>query len=313
MIKRMIACTAMIIVHLIPCSSAHPGPFGFSVKGGIGMGYYSMDDLNNHIREVRQNRNAMLDEISGGININIQGRLWLFDQIALSAGYEHLWGNTEGQTIDYTITYKTPADIYTIGGVANILSLPTLIDLNIGGNVCMARSVYGTNLLTITRLKEYKGNENGYELFAEVATNFLRPVEVGFQLGYRGLKIKELEDKGIYPAQLEIARSVLLADGDTVKFFEGEGAEKKEVSKSINDAVVMILEALPKEARIDTSEKARKDHETESKEPYTFEEIKAKTKEYADKHNISLDEAEVMVVNEAVQEGRYPGDMTVPE
>ena len=125
--------------------------------------------------------------------------------------------------------------------------------------------------------------------------------------------IKELEDKGIYPAQLEIARSVLLADGDTVKFFEGEGAEKKEVSKSINDAVVMILEALPKEARIDTSEKARKDHETESKEPYTFEEIKAKTKEYAEKHNISLDEAEVMVVNEAVQEGRYPGDMTVPE
>ena len=199
-------------------------PIGISIKGGIGQGYYSMDALNSHLRVARQEvSGTALKDLTKGINIALHGRLWLFQRYGVHLGYQHFWGDTEAGTENYTITYKTPADVYSIGGVVTVLSFPVLADINVGVNYCHIRSVYGSNLLTGAFLKEYKGNDNGYQVYAEAVTNFIRPVEIGFQLGYRGLKIKELEDKFGDVAEFPYSGSRVVLDYSGIFFFVTAG------------------------------------------------------------------------------------------
>ncbi len=193
-VKRTVACLVAVMLA-IPAGCAGAFPFSLSVRGGIGMGYYSMSDLNAHIGLVRQHYHVAMDDLANGINVNLHGRIWFIDRIAASVGYEHFWGDTSPRMSDESITYKTPCDVYSIGGVLNVLTLPKLLDLNLGVNLCYVRSIFGTNIFTGSRLLEFKGNDNGYEVFGEVATGFFLPVEVGMQLGYRGLKVDELKDR----------------------------------------------------------------------------------------------------------------------
>lgn len=130
------------------------------------------------------------------------------------------------------------------------------------------------------------------------------------------IKLEGLRTKGIYPAQLEIAKAIMLADGNTVKCFEDDPSnkdQKKTVEKSIHEAVIMMLEALPKEARIDLTEKTRKDHETSGGKPYTFEEMQGKIHKYAEEHKISFEQAQPIVIKEIVEEGRYPLEKSGPD
>jgi len=129
-------------------------------------------------------------------------------------------------------------------------------------------------------------------------------------------KIKELAGKGIYPAVLEIAEAIMLADGDTVKCFEEDPDnkdQKKTVDKSLEEAVVMMMEAIPKDARIDISEKAKAETEKHKKEPMSYEEIKAEVKKYADEHSMSFEDAELIVMANLEKEGRYPLEASTEE
>ena len=129
-------------------------------------------------------------------------------------------------------------------------------------------------------------------------------------------KIKELTGKGIYPAVLEIAEAIMLADGDTVKCFEEDPDnkdQKKSVDKSLEEAVIMMMEAIPKDARIDTSEKAKAETEKRTKKPMAYEEVKAEVKKYADEHNISEEDAQVIIMTKLEEEGRYPLEESTEE
>jgi len=117
--------------------------------------------------------------------------------------------------------------------------------------------------------------------------------------------LKALEAKGIYPAQLEIARAIMLADSDTVKFFEEVDKEKKEISVSINEAVVRMLDAIPKEARIDLEEKSRSTTEEKGK-VYTLAEVEVLIKKYEDEHGVDHDEAMSAVMSDLEAKGQYP-------
>jgi len=117
--------------------------------------------------------------------------------------------------------------------------------------------------------------------------------------------LKALELKGIYPAQLEIAKAIMLADSDTVKFFEEVDKEKKEVSVSINEAVVKMLDAIPKEARIDLDEKTRSTTEEKGK-VYTLEEVEVLIKKYEEEHGVDHDTAMSVVMSDLEAKGQYP-------
>ena len=125
----------------------------------------------------------------------LQGRLWFFDRIGLIATYEHLWGQTEISGAEDPIVFKAPANIYSVGGIVKVIVLPSIIDLNVGVSKSLATSVYGTNQDFARRLEEFKGDDDGYEIFVEAMTNFLRPLQFGLMLGYRGLKIINFEDR----------------------------------------------------------------------------------------------------------------------
>jgi hypothetical protein len=194
-VKRHIAGACAFIVVILEWASASSFPLAFSAVGAIGAGYYRMDELNRHLGLIAQDRSVSLDGITGGVNFRVEGRVWVMNQIGLSGGYEHFWAATDAQGSSSTLSFRVPADVYTVGAIVAILRIENVIDLCIGANSCFARSVYGTNEIVERRLSEFKGDNRGYEIFAEAHTNFLNPIEIGFQLGYRGLTIDSYTDK----------------------------------------------------------------------------------------------------------------------
>jgi hypothetical protein len=195
--KIVAAIGVLAMLSSVP-QAARAFPLGFSAVGGIGAGYYSMAEMNRHIGLVAQDRKVGLDGIASGVNFRIEGRIWILIPVpfALTGGYEHFWGDTEATGSETTmLSYRAPSDVYTIGAIVVVLRIENVFDLCVGANECFASGVYGTNELVERRLSEFKGKDQGYEAYAEVHTNFLNPIEVGMQLGYRGLTIDTFKSK----------------------------------------------------------------------------------------------------------------------
>lgn len=190
--------TACIAIATLSLAAAPAGsfPLGFSAVGGIGAGYYDMAALNQHLGHVAQDLGvSSLDELSSGVNFRIEGRVWIFDQVAGTGGFEHFWGATSSEGTESSLSYQAPADVYTFGAIVAVLRIENAINLCVGSNLCFAESVFGTNEVIARRLSEFKGDGQGYEVYAEAHSNFLGPIEVGFQLGYRGLAIETFTNK----------------------------------------------------------------------------------------------------------------------
>jgi len=196
MIRRIVTALAAFAIVSLAAAPAGSFPIGFSAVGGIGAGYYDMAALNQHLGHVAQDLGVTsLDGLSGGVNFRIEGRLWMFDQFAATGGYEHFWGATESEGSASTLSYRAPSDVYTVGAIVSVLRIEKALNLCVGANLCFAESVFGTNEVVARRLSEFKGKDQGFELYAEAHTNFIDPIEVGFQLGYRGLALKTFKDK----------------------------------------------------------------------------------------------------------------------
>jgi hypothetical protein len=179
----------------IPTSSMADLPIGFEAKGGIGMGYYSMDQLNNHLMMIRNSLNANFSDLTNGFNVFIEGRVWTFGRIAGLAGYEHYWAEVLLNTPVGNVTYRSPSDVYYLGGVVNIFKFPLLVDINAGAKGMFAKAIYASNEEDEDRFEEYKANDYGWDIFAEVNTNFFKPLEVGLTVGYRNMSVGGFENK----------------------------------------------------------------------------------------------------------------------
>jgi hypothetical protein len=190
---KRLAAIALAVVILAPATVSAIS-LGFEVKGGVGLGYYSMGEFTDNIQAVREQQGLEFDDPSSEINVMLDGRIWMFGRFAASVGYEHLW-------MDYNmpigssnfVTYTMPVDIMSLGGVVHIYRVPKVIDINAGLKGDFAKVIYGTD--QDGSYTEYKSNGYGWDLFAEINSNFLNPVQVGFTLGYRSLKVDEFEDK----------------------------------------------------------------------------------------------------------------------
>lgn len=212
-----------ILALVIPLQGARGFPIGVSIHGGLGKGYYSMEELNDNINELRLELGSNMSDLSNGTNVMLQGRLWFFDRIGMTATYEHFWGETEISGADDPIIFKAPANVYSVGGVVKALVLPLIIDLNVGVSKSFATSIYGTNQDFARRLEEFKGDDDGYELFVEAMTNFVNPLKFGLMLGYRGLKIQGFEDRYGDIAYFEPSHVLIEADYSGVFFYVTAG------------------------------------------------------------------------------------------
>ncbi len=190
--KRLIAA-AMTAAILIP-SAATAFPIGFEAKGGVGIGYYSMTEFNTNVQAVREQYGLEFDDFDSEFNVMLEGRIWMFGRFAATAGYEHLWAeyNMPIGSSSY-VSYKMPADILSLGGTLHIYRVPNVIDINAGVKGDFAKVVFGTD--QDGSFTEYKANDYGWDIYGEINTNFLNPVQVGFTLGYRYLKVDGFEDK----------------------------------------------------------------------------------------------------------------------
>jgi hypothetical protein len=199
--KTMCIVIAAVIFTSLPLYAAKI-PLGFSISGGIGKGYYAMTALNAHISAFRADYPGSIDDLSSGINLTAQGRVWFYNVIAVTGGYAYLYGETSDET--GTVIYETPANVYTLGLVGTLYKIPDVVDLDIGVDYLWCSSVFGTNLFSGNRLTEFKGEDNGYQIYGEAITNFIRPVEIGFQFGYRMLKVENLIDRRGNPPETYI-------------------------------------------------------------------------------------------------------------
>ncbi len=203
MMRGIRTAVFFLTVLVLAFARAESFPLGFSVVGGIGAGYYDMEALNTHLGHVAQERNVKFDGLTSGVNFRIEGRAWMYGLVALTGGFEHFWGETESEGSSATLSYRAPGDVYTVGAIVAAIKIENAMNLCVGSNYCFAEAVYGTNEVIERRFSEYKGKDEGYEIYAEAHTNFMNPIEVGFQLGYRGLKITDFTDKYGDPASFE--------------------------------------------------------------------------------------------------------------
>ena len=189
-------CTVLGVFAIITaaCMPAHSFSLGFSAVGGLGVGYYSMSELNSHISTKRQDLGITLDELTSGINFRLEGRVWVMDFAGVAGGYEYFWGETSSEGTSTSITFRTPADVYTVGAIVPIIRIKNAFDVCLGANWCFAKAVFEMKEETdVSRIiPGFKGDDSGFEAYAEAQTKFFNPIEIGFQLGYRGIKISSL-------------------------------------------------------------------------------------------------------------------------
>jgi hypothetical protein len=192
--KRLTAA-AMAAALLAPvASTAGSLPIGFEAKGGFGAGYYSMAEFDDNLQEIREDLELNFSDLTSGFTVLLEGRIWLFGRVAGCAGYEHFWAEHIVPTgSSSSVTYKAPADLVSLGGVVHIFRVPTVLDINAGLKGSFAKVIYGTD--ESGRFVEYKANDYGWDIFGEINTNFMNPVQVGFTLGYRSVKVDGFEDK----------------------------------------------------------------------------------------------------------------------
>ena len=194
--KKAIILLIVLFILIPGTLKAVPFPVSFSAKGGIGTGYFSMSKINSQITELRQVYDTNLESIDSGFQVYLDGRVWLFDRIAVIAGFEHYWVEAAMDAAEFTLTYKAPASVYLLGGAVNILKFPNLLDINVGGRGTYTKAIYGSNEFTeSSRLLEYKKNSYGWDIFVEATTTFINPVEIGMMLGYRRVSLTDLENK----------------------------------------------------------------------------------------------------------------------
>jgi len=196
MIRRITKAFVALAILSLAAAPAGSFPIGFSAVGGIGAGYYDMEALNQHLGHVAQDLGVKsLGDLSGGVNFRIEGRVWMYDLFAVTGGFEHFWGATESEGTESSLSYRAPSDVYTLGAIVAVFRIENALNLCVGSNLCFAESVFGTNEVIERRLSEFRGDDRGFEIYAEAHTNFLKPIEVGFQLGYRGLALNSFTDK----------------------------------------------------------------------------------------------------------------------
>jgi hypothetical protein len=191
--KRLIAA-ALAVAILAPSAALADFPVGFEIKGGVGVGYYSLGEFNDNLEAVRQQTGIIFEDLTSGINVMLEGRVWMFGRIAVTGGYEHFWCE-QIMPISSTeyVTYTMPADILSLGGTVHIYRFPKVIDINAGLKGTFAKVVYSTD--ESGRFTDNKANDYGWDVYAEINTNFINPVQIGFTLGYRNLSVGGFEDK----------------------------------------------------------------------------------------------------------------------
>jgi len=209
-LKKVLFITVVVIAIFMLSETSSGFPVSFSVNGTIGGGYYAMSQLNRTLNNLSRTYKIKIEEIDSGINLSLGARAWVLGIAGINAGYEKLLAETTFDNGELLFSYKVPATIYKFGAIVKAYSVPSALDFCIGANVCLIRATYGTNtfyegdeLIATRVLKEYKGEDTGYEFLGEIHTNFLRPLEVGVQFGYRLLKVNEFTNKQGEPVEFE--------------------------------------------------------------------------------------------------------------
>ncbi len=193
--KALHILTACLLV--LPLSvRAGSIPISISAKGGVGTANFAMDGINDQLSLLRQTYGGNSSALDGGFNVYLEARVWMFGRVAALIGFEHYWAETDLTTPSDSYIFKAPTNVLLLGGAVTVLQFPKLVDINLGARGSFAKVTFGTNEIDVSgNLDEYKNNSYGWDIFAEVNANFLRPVEVGIMVGYRNLTIDGLEDK----------------------------------------------------------------------------------------------------------------------
>jgi hypothetical protein len=214
--------TIVAVTILTAATAGHAGkvPVSFSARGGIGQAYVSMGALNDHFSLLRENLGTDLVSIDNGFQVCLEGRVWLYNRVAAVAGWEHYWIEASIDAGSYGLLFKAPTNTLLLGAAVKVYEVPDLLDVNLSARGLFGSTVYGSNEFTgNSTLEEYKNNSYGWDFFVEATSTFIRPVEVGFMLGYRSLEISELRNKFDEIAEHSISGDPVVLDFSGVYYY----------------------------------------------------------------------------------------------
>jgi len=103
--------------------------------------------------------------------------------------------------------------------------------------------------------------------------------------------LRELKDKGAFPATIKVAESILLSETSKdviIKLSEKDGDKVKEVTKSLSDILLEVIESIPKEYRFTDSEESQS---VTTPTGNLKELTEADVQKYADEHKLSYEGA----------------------
>ena len=213
----------IVIVSILAAATgcrAGKVPVSFSARGGIGQAYVSMGELNDHFSLLRENWGTDLVSIDSGFQVYLEGRVWFYNRVAAVAGWEHYWIEASIDAGTYGLLFKAPTNTLILGAAVKVYEVPDLLDVNLAARGLFGSTVYGSNEFTgNSSLEEYKNNAYGWDFLVETTSTFLRPVEVGFMLGYRSLEISELKNKFDEIAEHSISGDPVVLDFSGVYYY----------------------------------------------------------------------------------------------
>lgn len=219
---KSILGTVVAIAILAAATGCHAEkvPLSFSARGGIGQAYVSMGALNDHFSLLRENLGTDLVSIDNGFQVCLEGRVWFYNRVAAVAGWEHYWIEASIDAGTYGLLFKAPTNTLFLGAAVKVYEVPDLLDVNLSARGLFGKTVYGSNEFTgNSSLEEYKNNSYGWDFLAEATSTFIRPVEVGFMLGYRSLEISDLKNKFDEIAEHSISGDPVVLDFSGVYYY----------------------------------------------------------------------------------------------
>jgi len=190
---------AIVFLAISPVFAVAAGPWA---AFNVGYGTYSMSDLNDQLRFINNFGGLSIDEINGGLNVDLTAGYQFVSGLGLGLGYGRLNGST---------SYSDPTGILEINVPANVfkalieyhLESKSKADLYFRGEVGSI-SATGDALLTdgINRLTtDYEGSSLFLAGIFGVGIPMSTSVGIHGQLGYRMANIDPVKDNGTLPFQ----------------------------------------------------------------------------------------------------------------
>lgn len=111
--KHIALLSALLLTIAAPALAQARRPW---ISGTTGFGWYMAADVNDQVRELRNDPGLAMDYLRSGAQLGVAAGLDLPNGWTLGGGYERLLASTDGTVRTLQVDYQLPADVIRVFG-----------------------------------------------------------------------------------------------------------------------------------------------------------------------------------------------------